>query len=75
MTDNKARTASTIKLLTYPNGGSFARVLYNFVRKGLIIAKCDGRPYDKVLEEAIELGVEEVQELNDDKFRVCDFLS
>ena len=72
MTDNKARTAATIKSVIYPAGGSFSRILYNFVRKGVIIASCDGRPFDQVLDEAINLGAQDVEEADDGSFRVCD---
>lgn len=72
MTDNKARTAATIKSLIYPAGGSFSRILYNFVRKGVIIARCDGTPFDQVLEEAIDLGAQDVERADDGSFKVCD---
>jgi len=70
MTDNKARTAATIKSVIYPAGGSFSRILYHFVRKGVIIARCDDRSFDKVLDEAIDLGVQDVAEVSDGTFKV-----
>lgn len=32
--------------------------------------RCDGRSFDKVLEEAIDLGAEDVEEADDNNIRV-----
>jgi transcriptional/translational regulatory protein YebC/TACO1 len=69
MTDNKARTVARIKALVSSAGGSFSRVLFNFVKKGLIIVRCDDRSFDEVLEEAIDLGADDV-EAEDDVIKV-----
>jgi len=52
------------------SGGSFSRVQFKFHRKGLIVIKCDGRPFEQVLEQAIDLGVEDVEEAEDDSIKV-----
>jgi transcriptional/translational regulatory protein YebC/TACO1 len=59
MTDNKARTAAKVKNAIGPLGGTLTRVLYQFVKKGVIVMKCN-RPVDDVLDELIEAGVEDV---------------
>ena len=70
MTDNRSHALAQIKELMYRNGGSFSRVLFSFMRKGLLVVKRDGRHFDKVLEEAIDLGAEDVEEAKDDSIRV-----
>lgn len=70
MTDNKDRTCATVKALISKSGGSFSRVQFKFDRKGLIVIKCDGRPFEQVLEEAIDLGAEDVQEADGDSIKV-----
>ena len=42
-----------------PFGGTLTRVLYQFVKKGVIVMKCN-RPVNDVLDELIEAGVEDV---------------
>jgi transcriptional/translational regulatory protein YebC/TACO1 len=70
MTDNKDRTCATIRALISKSGGSFSRVQFKFDRKGLIIIKCNGRPFEQVLEEAIDLGAEDVQQADDGGIKV-----
>jgi transcriptional/translational regulatory protein YebC/TACO1 len=70
MTDNKNRATANIKPLIKAANGSFSRVMYNFVKKGLIIMRSDDRQFDKVLEQAIDLGAEDVEEADDGSFKV-----
>src|SRR5436309_2730224 len=69
-TDNKARTVATIKNLISAAGGSISRVLFNFVRKGEVVVRFNGKSFDDVVEQAIELGAEDVEEIGDSVFRV-----
>jgi transcriptional/translational regulatory protein YebC/TACO1 len=53
-------------------GGSLSRVLHLFVRKGVLVMKIEGKGFDDVLEQAIEVGVEDVQEQGDDEIKVSE---
>ena len=61
MTDNKARTARTVKNAVSSAGGSLSKVLYQFVRKGVIVMQ-SAKDFNNILEEAINVGAEDVTE-------------
>lgn len=69
VTDNKMRTVSEIKNLFEKNGGAFGSVgsvSYLFTQKGELITKKNGKSFDDYLSVALETGVEDVEE-NDDQ--------
>jgi len=69
LTDNKTRTAGSIKSAVSKFDGSFSRVLYNFVRKGVIVISTD-LPYDVVFEQTIDLGAEDLEQTDEGTFKV-----
>lgn len=71
MTDNKARTATTVKGAITPVGGALSKVLYQFQRKGIVSVKANQRPFDQILEELVEIDIEDIQEEEDGVIKVC----
>ena len=69
LSDNRNRAASEVRVAVTRNGGSMAdpgSVSYMFNRKGVVIvSKADGVTEDKVLEQVLEAGAEEVNDLGD----------
>ena len=69
LSDNRNRAASEVRVAVTRNGGSMAdpgSVSYMFNRKGVVIvSKVDGVTEDKVLEQVLEVGAEEVNDLGD----------
>jgi transcriptional/translational regulatory protein YebC/TACO1 len=70
MTDNKARAAAHVKAVVSKFGGSLSKVLYQFVRKGVIIMKLEGKRLDDVFEQVLEVGVEDAEEEEDNQIKV-----
>ena len=68
LTDNRNRAASDVRTAITRNGGSMAdpgSVSYLFTRKGVIIVPAaDGVGEDEVLGAVLEVGVEEVNDLD-----------
>ena len=69
LTDNKTRTVAKIKQVIVPAGGSLSRVLYLFDRKGVLMMASE-KSFDDVLEQAIEVGAEDVEEAEDNQIKV-----
>jgi transcriptional/translational regulatory protein YebC/TACO1 len=69
LTDNKARTAASIKAAISKYNGSFSAVLYNFVRRGVLVISSD-QPFDNVFEQAIDLGAEDLEQVEEGTFKV-----
>lgn len=69
LTDNRNRTASAIKSTFDKNGGNLGVtgcVSYMFDRKGvIIIEKTDKTDEDKIMEIALEAGMEDMESLDD----------
>jgi len=64
MTDNRNRTASTVRSTFSKNGGNLAEtgaVSFMFERKGLIAYPSDAGDADTIFEAAIEAGAEDVE--------------
>ena len=70
MTDNKARTAAKVKAVMSKFGGSFSKVMYQFVKKGVIVMKMEDKCLDDVFEQVIEVGVDDAEEDEDDQIKV-----
>jgi transcriptional/translational regulatory protein YebC/TACO1 len=64
MTENRRRTASFIKHTLSKYDGSLSSVLYQFVRRGVLLISSD-QPFDTVLEHAINIGAEDLEETGD----------
>jgi len=69
VTDNKARTARVVKSAVSYAGGSLSKVLYQFVRKG-VIGMQSPKNFTDVLEEAINIGAEDVTEADEGLVKV-----
>lgn len=69
LTDNRNRTASAVKSTFDKNGGNLGVtgcVSYMFDRKGvIIIEKTDKTDEDKIMEIALEAGMEDMESLDD----------
>ena len=68
MTDNKNRTASTVRSLFTKSGGNLAEtgaVSFMFERKGLVVYPADAVDADTMFEHAIEAGAEDVESSED----------
>ena len=64
MTDNKNRTASSVRSLFTKSGGNLAEtgaVSFMFERKGLVVYGPDAGDDDAIFEHAIEAGAEDVE--------------
>ena len=70
MTDSKARTNANVRAAVLRAGGSFSRVLYQFQKKGQVTIKLDGRSFDQVLEQAIDIGAEDVEDAGEGQANV-----
>ncbi|HVZ11968.1 MAG TPA: YebC/PmpR family DNA-binding transcriptional regulator [Patescibacteria group bacterium] len=69
VTDNKQRSFSTIKNIVEKNGGtlgSSGSVSYLFVRRGEIVVKKNGESADDILNKAIEAGVSDMEEADEE---------
>ncbi|PIB24439.1 transcriptional regulator [Amylibacter kogurei] len=68
MTDNKNRTASTVRSTFTKSGGNLAEtgaVSFMFERKGLVVYLADAGDADTIFEHAIEAGAEDVESSED----------
>jgi YebC/PmpR family DNA-binding regulatory protein len=68
MTDNKNRTASSVRSLFTKSGGNLAEtgaVSFMFERKGLVVYKADVADVDTMFEHAIEAGADDVESSED----------
>ncbi|MEM6934360.1 MAG: YebC/PmpR family DNA-binding transcriptional regulator [Pseudomonadota bacterium] len=68
MTDNRNRTASTVRSTFGKNGGNLAEtgaVSFMFDRKGQILYSIDAGDDDAIMEAAIEAGAEDVESSED----------
>ncbi|MEM7242173.1 MAG: YebC/PmpR family DNA-binding transcriptional regulator [Pseudomonadota bacterium] len=68
MTDNKNRTASTVRSTFSKNGGNLAEtgaVSFMFERKGLVVYPADVADADAMFEHAIEAGAEDCESSDD----------
>jgi YebC/PmpR family DNA-binding regulatory protein len=68
MTDNKNRTASSVRSLFTKSGGNLAEtgaVSFMFERKGLVVYKADAADGDAMFEHAIEAGADDVESSED----------
>jgi len=64
MTDNKNRTASTVRSTFSKNGGNLAEtgaVSFMFERKGLVVYPADKADEESIFEHAIEAGADDVE--------------
>ncbi len=74
MTDNRNRTASTVRSTFTKHGGNLAEtgaVSFMFERKGEITYKADVADADTVMEAAIEAGAEDVDSSADGHIIIC----
>lgn len=68
MTDNRNRTASSVRSIFTKSGGNLAEtgaVSFMFERKGLVVYKADAADTDTMFEHAIEAGAEDVESSED----------
>ena len=68
MTDNKNRTASSVRSIFSKNGGNLAEtgsVSFMFDRKGQILYPASAGDEDSIMEAAIEAGAEDVESSDD----------
>ena len=72
VTDNRSRTANNIKSIINESGGSFSQVLYQFTRKGTLMVRSNSKNFDEILEYAIKIGAEDVEQLDDETVQVVD---
>jgi len=70
MTDNKARTAATVKNVITPVGGALSRVSYLFERKGMLLVKAGDKSFDEILEQIVNFDIEDLQEEGAGVFKV-----
>ncbi|OGH06821.1 MAG: hypothetical protein A2W22_02110 [Candidatus Levybacteria bacterium RBG_16_35_11] len=70
-TDNVQRTSATIKSIFNKSGANFGQpgsVMYQFKQIGRIIVNKKGTTFEKIFEEAVNLGAEDVEDVNDEVF-------
>lgn len=75
MTDNKNRTASTVRSTFTKSGGNLAEtgaVSFMFERKGLVVYPADAADVDTMFEHAIEAGAEDVESSEDGHDIYCE---
>jgi len=75
MTDNRNRTASSIRSIFTKSGGNLAEtgaVSFMFERKGLVTYPPDAGDAERILEAAIEAGAEDVESSADGHEIYCD---
>ena len=68
MTDNKNRTASSVRSLFTKSGGNLAEtgaVSFMFERKGLVVYGTEAGDVDAMFEHAIDAGAEDVESTED----------
>ena len=68
MTDNKNRTASSVRSLFTKSGGNLAEtgaVSFMFERKGLVVYGAEAGDVDAMFEHAIDAGAEDVESTED----------
>ncbi|GLQ34635.1 putative transcriptional regulatory protein [Amylibacter marinus] len=76
MTDNKNRTASTVRSLFTKSGGNLAEtgaVSFMFERKGLVVYPASAGDADTMLDHAIEAGAEDVESSDEGHDVYCEF--
>jgi len=74
MTDNRNRTASTVRSTFGKNGGNLGEtgsVSFMFERKGEIVYGADAGDHDTVFEAALEAGAEDVESSEDGHIIYC----
>lgn len=74
MTDNRNRTASSVRSIFGKNGGSLGEagsVMFMFARKGLIEYSVSACSAERMLEAAVEAGAEDVQSSDDGHLVWC----
>lgn len=74
MTDNKNRTASTVRSTFSKNGGNLGEtgsVGFMFDRKGQVIYPASAGDEDTIMEHAIEAGAEDVQSDEENHVVIC----
>jgi YebC/PmpR family DNA-binding regulatory protein len=75
MTDNRNRTASTVRSTFTKNGGNLGEtgsVGFMFDRKGQITYDADAGDADKVMEAAIEAGAEDCESSEEGHIILCE---
>jgi transcriptional/translational regulatory protein YebC/TACO1 len=76
LSDNRNRAASEVRVAVTRNGGNMAdpgSVAYMFNRKGVIIVSKDGGvTEDKIMEAALDAGLEDVNDFGDNFQVVCE---
>ncbi|MEN9324731.1 MAG: hypothetical protein RL414_485 [Actinomycetota bacterium] len=77
LSDNKNRAASEVRVAVTRNGGSMAdpgSVSYMFSRKGVILVSKNGGSVteDKIMEAALDAGLEDVNDFGDNFQVVCE---
>lgn len=75
MTDNRNRTASTVRSIFTKSGGNLAEtgaVSFMFDRKGVVVYASDVADADAVFEAAIEAGAEDVESSEDGHEIYCE---
>ena len=76
LTDNRNRTASTVRAAFTKSGGSLGEtgsVSFMFDRVGEILYPASAGDEDKIMESAIEAGAEDVQSAEDGHTIICGF--
>lgn len=71
VTDNPQRTTSEVKSVFSKEGASFGNrgaVAYQFLSKGRITIKKNGKSLDEIFNLAAESGADDLEEINDDVF-------
>jgi transcriptional/translational regulatory protein YebC/TACO1 len=69
MTEKRTRTANFVKNTLSKYDGSLSSVLYQFVRRGVLLISSD-QPFDTVMEHAINIGAEDLEKTGDETFKV-----
>ncbi|MFK5997837.1 MAG: YebC/PmpR family DNA-binding transcriptional regulator [Rhodobacterales bacterium] len=75
MTDNRNRTASSVRSIFTKSGGNLAEtgaVSFMFERKGLVVYPADAADADTMFEHAIEAGAEDVESSEDGHDIYCE---
>jgi len=75
MTDNRNRTASSVRSIFTKSGGNLAEtgaVSFMFERKGLVVYPADATDADTMFEHAIEAGAEDVESSEDGHDIYCE---
>ena len=75
MTDNRNRTASTVRSIFNKNGGNLGEsgsVWYIFERKGEVVYASDAGDADEILQAAIDAGADDVESSDDGHYIWCE---